>query len=306
MISLSSYWDSGGDVEELGKRPEHTPLASSLRQACEEVGFFLVADHGVPLELMQSLRNECLAFFSHPPQSLILQMVDRAQSDFFWLDYLQTEGSPGWSLGPAADRGSLPWQLPQAFQDIWLAYYALMERLCRGVLELLALSLDLPAKIFEAPLRGHASSMRALLYPEISEETLAKAGGEVVRSPEHADWGCITVLLPDPEVGGLEIQSQDGAWIPLMAQPNTLVINLGELLPFWTGGKLRATPHRVIARQRTRASRLSIAYFGLVNRATVLKPLKGCEEEGAAYVTAGEFFNRHEELSRKIRPERDP
>jgi len=297
-------------------------LVASVRKACEEVGFFVVVDHGVGTDLMERQRRECTEFFDRPPQSTVVGMVAGASSRFAWLDFVPptedasctaADDAGDWSLGPVAGRCSMPWRPDLAsLRTVWAEYYAAMERLVAAIMRVFALALGLPAGAFDSALRGHRSSLRALLYPEVSASDLAAAGGEVVRSREHTDWGCITVLLPDAEVGGLELRTGDGAWSPLVCPAGGLVVNLGELLPFWTQGRWVATRHRVVARSGdTQRRRLSIPYFGLVNRETALVPLLppareqervgGDEARGTTgcgidslVLTAGEFFEHHE------------
>jgi len=284
-----------------------------------------VVDHGIEQGLLDEQRRECLAFFDRGPQSLVLSMVQGDQSRFAWLDYVPAPAgdnsldSVSWSIGPINERGSLPWRPDtQAMQKTWNTYYSAVEQLVAILMQLLALALGLPAHVFDDALVGHRSSMRAILYPEVTELDLEAAGGFIVRSDEHTDWGCITVLLADEQVGGLEIRSKDGSWVPLDPVPGGLIVNLGDLMPYWTRGKVLATPHRVVARQASRARRLSIPYFGLVNRQTVIKPLTGPQEElldactaddknasnvsDLPLMTAGEFFDRHEEYMRRWSP----
>mmetsp|Transcript_86028 Transcript_86028/g.238319 ORF Transcript_86028/g.238319 Transcript_86028/m.238319 type:complete len:357 (-) Transcript_86028:99-1169(-) len=300
-----------------------TKLVEAVRSACEDVGFFVVVDHGIDEELLERQRRECDAFFARPPQSVVLGMVRGAASRFAWLDFVpppeeeeaQSAGrAAAWSLGPVEGRGSMPWQPDsEALSSTWAAYYSAMERLVASLMQLFALALGLPARAFRGALRGHRSSMRALLYSEVAEHELEAAGGTVTRSAEHTDWGCVTVLLPDTEVGGLEVCGKDGAWSPVLPQPGGLVVNLGDLLPCWTRGRWVATPHRVVATRESRRRRLSVPYFGLVNRSTVLAPLVQLPADGLTEglqdgedpcsrpLTAGEFFDHHEEYLRRQR-----
>ncbi|CAE8613597.1 unnamed protein product, partial [Polarella glacialis] len=236
-------------------------------------------------------------------------MVAGTHNRFAWLDFVPPEtggADDGWSLGPVEGRGSMPWRPDsEVFSSTWAAYYAEMERLVAILMRLFALALGLEAETFKDALVGHRSSMRAILYAEVSQAELSIAGGEVVRSPEHTDWGCVTVLLPDPNVGGLEVCGKDGTWKLIQPPPDGLVVNLGELLKWWTRGAWVATPHRVLARSGCCSQRLSVPYFGLVNRSTVLAPLVQGQEPGErhkapAVFTAGEFFDHHEEYSRPM------
>lgn len=272
----------------------------------------IIVDHEVDQALLAAQRQHCLSFFSRPPQSLVTGMISSSESRFAWLDFVPGDGvvdGASWSLGPVEGRGSMPWQPDsEEMRQTWLAYYAAMERLVSTLMRLFAMVLGLPAGTFDRALDGHRSSLRAILYPEVPDAELA-LGEEVVRSPVHTDWGCVTVLLADEDIGGLEIRDRrSGAWAAVQPVPGSLVVNLGDLLPFWTAGRWVGTPHRVVARQASRQRRLSVPYFGLVNRATVLRPLRGGgdaspgdakveAEQGRVLITAGEFFDNHEKYA---------
>jgi isopenicillin N synthase-like dioxygenase len=73
------------------------------------------------------------------------------------------------------------------------------------------------------------------------------------------DLSWITLLLQD-DVGGLEVRTVEGEWIPVEPVPGTLVVNIGEILQFVSGGLYAATPHRVVNPSRDR-SRISIPFF---------------------------------------------
>jgi len=60
---------------------------------------------------------------------------------------------------------------------------------------------------------------------------------------EHTDYGLVTVLAHDG-TPGLEVRPDD-RWIPVPADPDHLVVNIGDMLERATGGHLRSTLHRV-------------------------------------------------------------
>src|SRR5258705_9538113 len=93
---------------------------------------------------------------------------------------------------------------------------------------LLPLSLDLPepclALYFEMP----TMSLRLLRYPPHAKTAAANQLG----ARAHTDWGGITMLAQD-NAGGLEVRNADRDWIEAPPGPDTLVINLGDLMAPW-------------------------------------------------------------------------
>jgi isopenicillin N synthase-like dioxygenase len=73
----------------------------------------------------------------------------------------------------------------------------------------------------------------------------------------------------------LEVQTLDGLkWVKAPPLKGTIVVNIGDLLQFWSSGKYRATPHRVVVNSETcNQSRYSIAIFIHPNHDTAIRPL---------------------------------
>ena len=85
----------------------------------------------------------------------------------------------------------------------------------------------------------------------------------------------VTFVLQD-SLGGLEVQTLDGGtqWTQAPPIEGSIVVNIGDLLQFWSAGKYRATPHRVVVDSTTsQNSRYSIAVFVHPNHDTLIKPL---------------------------------
>lgn len=117
----------------------------------------------------------------------------------------------------------------------------------------------------------------------------------------HTDSGSVTLLFQ--RSAGLEVLSPSGFWVPAPCLEDTILVNLGDALAFWSGRKLRATLHRVtfetVPRER---ERMSMAYFCQANPETKLEPL-GTAEEVEGYETNGMVIERGitvGELGRKI------
>ena len=79
----------------------------------------------------------------------------------------------------------------------------------------------------------------------------------------HADYGTITILDRQPGVGSLQVQGPDGSWITPPYEPGTVIVNVGDLLQHWTGGRWRSSMHRVLPPDPTASTEelTSLVYF---------------------------------------------
>lgn len=97
-----------------------------------------------------------------------------------------------------------------------------------------------------------------------------------IRAGAHSDYGSVTLLFQLPGQPGLEILAPDGKWAPVPVDPSgsktseqvastlPILVNIGDLLSYWTNGLLKSTVHRVIYPEESRKAgqdRYSIAYF---------------------------------------------
>lgn len=117
-----------------------------------------------------------------------------------------------------------------------------------------------------------------------------------LRMTNHFDVDALTVLYQDAHVpGGLQVNLH-GEWQDVQAPPNTLVINVGEVLKFLSGGEVKCTEHRVVMprpEDRERSERMSMALFLAPKPSTPLKPLGSQIATGAQKddgIPAGEWF----------------
>jgi isopenicillin N synthase-like dioxygenase len=121
---------------------------------------------------------------------------------------------------------------------------------------LLGIGLDVqpPSFFTTAHLRENGASgtiLRMLYYPPLSA---TDASTEDVRAGAHSDYGSITMLFRLRGQAGLEILTRDNTWAPVpVSPPGTendpappILVNIGDLLSYWTNGLLRSTVHRVV------------------------------------------------------------
>ncbi|KAL4785579.1 hypothetical protein BJX76DRAFT_324218 [Aspergillus varians] len=169
----------------------------------------------------------------------------------------------------------------------------LCTKTCNRILSLLALGLKISPSFFTTrhdPTQGPTGCiLRYLYYPSISAPQTAEYDHTVdVRAGAHSDYGSITLLFQRPGQPGLEILTPEGTWAPVPVEPRKnqggsqsqsqdqegetefafppILVNIGDLLSYWTDGLLKSTVHRVVfpVSERTGESsqdRYSIVYF---------------------------------------------
>lgn len=262
-------------------------FADEFRTACEQIGFVSVVGHSIPIQLFERVRTTLRALFALPPTA---KAAGRITPDdyrgfiplgFFTPNRVEANGDRGdqyegyklhWECPPghpAAAECDLygpnrwPAELPELREVIgeyWAACEAAAAPMLAAFAEVLGVSAAEFASWHDAPL----TNMTLLHYPA------QPPAAEVTGIHPHKDTNVITLLHPDP-VGGLEVRDRDGGWIDVDAPPDAVVVNVGEMLELWSGGRFPATPHRVI--NRSGEERYSFPYFVVPNHAVTVAPL---------------------------------
>ncbi|KAM0363729.1 hypothetical protein ACHAP4_000585 [Fusarium culmorum] len=150
--------------------------------------------------------------------------------------------------------------------------------LCQKLLYLLGLGLgigDFFSSAHNTDKGASSSILRFLRYPP--PESTAHTE-EDVRAGSHSDYGSITLLFRLKGQAGLEVLTKDNVWAPVPVCPAgteddpspPILINIGDLLSYWTNGLFRSTLHRVVfptegsvrvQGETNEGPRYSIAYF---------------------------------------------
>lgn len=142
---------------------------------------------------------------------------------------------------------------PEGFRQAVMGYYDKARAFSLQLLRALARAIGEDPGYFDDKFAKPMALLRGNFYPERPDW----AGDKDFGIGAHTDYGCLTLLAADG-VPGLEVQTRGGAWVPVDAAPGEFVINFGEMLEMWTGGRVRATPHRV---KGTSAERISVPLF---------------------------------------------
>ncbi|HZW62235.1 MAG TPA: 2-oxoglutarate and iron-dependent oxygenase domain-containing protein [Flavobacteriaceae bacterium] len=181
-------------------------------------------------------------------------------------------------------------ELPD-FNRIGKEAYRMLEKTAKYVLRALALHLGLEETYFDAYIHNGNSILRPIHYPPITEEPK-----DAVRAAAHGDINLITLLM-GAQGKGLQVQNHKGEWIDAIAEPDELMINVGDMLSRHTNNKLKSTIHQVVnpPRELWGTSRYSIPFFMHPISEMKLDVLESCIDENNPKqfedITAGEFLN---------------
>ncbi len=145
------------------------------------------------------------------------------------------------------------WPDDPQFHSVIAAYYDDALRVSKDLLRAIAQAIRADAGYFDGAFDTPMALLRGNYYPERPSWAGAKDFGIAT----HTDYGCLTLLATDGSPG-LEVRQRGGGWIPLSAPPGEFIINFGEMLEFWTQGRVKATPHRVVGGL---AERISVPLF---------------------------------------------
>ena len=283
-------------------------FVDEIGKAYEDIGFVALKGHFLSDELVENLYSEVKKFFNLPletKQSYEIEGIGgqrgyvsfgkesakgKKEGDLkeFWHFGQYVENNP--KLEAEYPANVTVNELPE-FNKVGKETYKMLEKTGVFVLRALALHLGLDENYFDKFIKNGNSILRPIHYPPIKEEPK-----EAVRAAAHGDINLITLLM-GAQGKGLQVQNHKGEWLDAIAEPDELVINVGDMLSRHSNNKLKSTIHRVVnpPRELWGTSRYSIPFFMHPISEMSLNCLENCidEDHPKLYddITAGEFLN---------------
>ena len=273
------------DIGQVGRSREAASVAAiDMASACVEVGFFYLGGHGVDARVVAALQSAVERLFALPDatkRSLSIRPGDyRGYIPFnAFGDNSNAEGVDhyeGYKLhrevsadDPIRRQCTLyaPNRWPArvaGFKQAVLDYWREMECLSETLLTLFAQALEVEPDRMLSSFEESLSNMTLLHYPE----TPVRVIGSGIHP--HRDIDAFTILYPG-EVSGLEIRTTAGSWLSVEPRGDRLIVNIGNMMELWSGGRFVSTPHRVsnpVGRHR-----YSFPYFAIPRHDVLLEPL---------------------------------
>lgn len=277
------------DLTALNNGGNLKPVAEKMRHACVTTGFFYVANHGIPENIVSGVFEATRRYFDLPIEQRMPHRMDEKYRRGFMPQGINQHPGFAPDLKESYEIGvDLPVTDPDVAADLplhgpnrwpadcpWLreaseAYFEQAQALGRRLLKVCAVSLDMPEDYFLQFCTKPMVQMRLFHYPPQEPMSDEKAFGVA----PHTDYGMVTLLLQDP-IGGLELKKRDGEWVSAPYVPGTLVINIGDLFQRWTNDVYASNQHRVV--NRTGKERYSIPMFFNLDYRTLISCLPTCQ-----------------------------
>ena len=189
------------------------------------------------------------------------------------------------------------WPSDEFRKTVTLFYKACIEVAYR-IQRVCASALSVDQEFFVDYHQGENVTLRLLYYP--ADQDGPVESGQL-GAGAHTDYGMLTLLFQNG-IGGLQVQDGSGVWHDVDPDPETILINTGDLMERWTNGRFRSTCHRVQPKVGAQG-RFSIAMFVDPDSATPVTVLRSClaDDEVPRFpeITAGEYIQERIEASHR-------
>lgn len=295
-------WHAGGAARDRFVRGVGESLA--------DIGFFALANHGIPAALTTAAYDAARAFFAlpRPRKDAYHRVGGKGQRGYtgFGTEKARDAGTPDlkefWQVGRVGVADDHPvhqafgpnlW--PDAdvpgFRDVIGQLYTGLDGLGAVCLEAAARYLDEPAGRFADMAVDSDTIVRIIYYPP----TVGAPAG-AVRSAAHEDINLIT-LLSGATSEGLELLRRDGTWMPVHVSFDHIVVDSGDMLQNVTNGLYKSTTHRVVNPRDASSDRYSMPCFIHPRRDVDLTPMASAVARTGGIsrypaVTAGQYLDQ--------------
>lgn len=274
------------DIQRLRQAQGVSDIVQQIDQACQNVGFFYVVGHGFDMALAAELKSAADEFFSLEEPAKLEIGLDPSMRGYLPLYYRSqisdsfsgTSHQEGFWIGadfsadsrhPLEQANRWPSQSPRLRASM-SSYLQAVEDLAAVLGQYFADALgqlpDFYARHFARP----TSRLKLNHYPPQNNPERVDNIGVI----PHTDSGAFTILWQDAN-GGLEVRSKMKEWVGAPPINDSFVVNIGDILQYWSNGRYSSTQHRVINRHGV--DRYSIPYFVNPSADVGIRALDGSE-----------------------------
>ncbi|KAM0045091.1 putative oxoglutarate/iron-dependent dioxygenase, non-hem dioxygenase domain-containing protein [Helianthus debilis subsp. tardiflorus] len=254
-------------------------VAKAVCDAAQKWGFFQIINHGVPIHVLENVKDATHKFFELPAEEkkkyskeqsgtnnvrFGTSFTPEAEKALEWKDYLSlffVSDDEAASLWPAICRNEA------------LEYIRSSETVVKRLLKILMNGLNVKDtdSTKESILMG-SKRINLNYYPKCPNPELTVGVGR------HSDVSTLTILLQD-DIGGLYVRNtKTMKWVHVPPVNGSLVINVGDALQIMSNGKYKSVEHRVTANGND--NRISVPIFVNPRPSDIIGPLVEMVESG--------------------------
>ena len=254
-------------------------IAKSIKEASEDIGFFTVTNHSIPISKIENLLKTCKKFFYLPEEDKLKIAPKKwnPNTNTVYRGYFPSSvnGKEGLDIGDPLLKQDMADLLKKEKFEVnhdmsfldpsWQAtinnYFDDLHNLgmiiFKTIISSFSSNLSIADRAFQRP--KTLSTLRFNYYPKQDKPVeVSSQDGVALGCETHVDSGIMTILYQDKK-GGLQVQNRHSLeWHDVPHDPNAFVINTGLALEYLTNGRMKATNHRVLFNQE---ERISIPFF---------------------------------------------
>ncbi len=266
-----------------GSHPE--AFVRSFGEALEGIGFATITGHDIPFDFIVRTYKAARRLFQLSDARLMKYERFEIGRQRGFTPFRTEQAKDGdkkdlkrfWHIGdpkcPEFGENVWPDEVPE-FGRLMRPMYNRLSRLSRRLLRTLDSYLGYIPDTLPSMVKDGNTLMRVLHYPAIED------GWEGMRADEHEDINLITLLVAGT-ASGLQVKTRDGIWVSVNEAPNSIVVNVGDMLQMLTKRRLVSTSHRVVNHD---GERFSLPFF--------VHPRSDVVLHHETSYTAGEYLKR--------------
>lgn len=302
-LSLNSYIE--------GSNVDRTKFIDDFFLGLKDYGFIVLKDHPISHQLLNQAYEIVERFYALPVETKLKYALKDQGFQRGYTPFGQEHAKDApvmdlkefWHVGRDLEAGHRyesiypqniwPTELPE-FRTIMSKIYRELDTVGKIMLESLTFPLELKRDFFSEMVSDGNSILRLLHYPPIPESVDPRC----VRAAAHEDINLITILV-SATTSGLQLKDRDGTWLDIESDPNSLIVDAGDMLARITNDVIPSTTHRVVNPEGPNTARYSMPFFMHPNPDAMLTCLPSCRGAGEKYppITAQDFlFQRLREI----------
>ncbi|XP_074285198.1 protein LATERAL BRANCHING OXIDOREDUCTASE 1-like [Silene latifolia] len=293
---------------DVGLLTEASSVANSdelqdLKSALCKWGCFQVVGHGMPSSLLDGMRKVTREFFEQPMEEKRRYAKGVNEYEGYGADPVPEEGQPlDWqdrlalTVYPEDNRNLRFWpENPSSFREVVDEYSSKLKAMTKLLSKAMAKCLDLEENSFINQFGEKEEFVMRFNY-----YSPCQMSDRVMGLKAHSDGTSYSLILQD-QVQGLQIL-MDGTWLTVPADPEAILVLIGDQMEIMTNGTFKSPVHRVVS--NSDKDRISIAMFyspetgkeihpedGLIseeNKPILYKPVKNYGEVYWVYYNKGQ------------------